>query len=88
MLKRPREGVRVNRPRVDSRVLHRRLKEYMEASRLSEDQIWGQLETANRMRGLWPADRFACSNRTLDKARLAGFYLGLDREMTWLDQVH
>ena len=88
MVKRVKEGKRVNRPRIDSRVLYEKLKEYMTSSRMSEDELWGQIIVSNRMRGLWTHKKFKCTVNTLKKAREAGFYLGMDPDFSWLDQIY
>jgi len=87
MLRRVSEGKRVNRPRLDSRKLCEKLKEYLVHCKMSEEKLWDEIITANREMGMWTHKNLKCSAKTLDKARLRGFYLGLDSEMSWLDRI-
>lgn len=81
-------GKRVYRPKVDSRKLYLKLKEYLESSDMSEAEVWQQMTEMNRIRSNWPCSRFKCTKKTLDKARQLGCYLGLDPKLSWLDQVY
>lgn len=87
MLVRPREGKRVNRPRLDTRTLYRRLKDHLPDKRIGLEELWKEITQANSRLGLCSHKTFGCSHNTLKKARSAGFYLGLQKDLEWLDHV-
>ena len=87
MLVRPREGKRVNRPRLDTLILYRRLKEYLPGKRIGLTELWKEIIQANSRMGLCSHKMFNCSHTTLKKARRAGFYLGLQKDLEWLDHI-
>ena len=87
MLIRPKKGKRVNRPRLDSLILYRRLKDYLPDKRIGLDTLWKEITAANTRLGLCSHKMFKCSHATLTKARNAGFYLGLQKGLDWLDYI-
>lgn len=87
MLVRPREGKRVNRPRLDTLNLYRRLKDHLPDKRIGLEELWKEITQANSRLGLCSHKTFKCSHNTLKKARSAGFYLGLKKDLEWLDHI-
>ena len=87
-LKRVGEGKRVNRPKICNRKLYNKIKDYLKDSKLGEDEFWEGMLEMNRARGLWSCNRFRCSKATMEKARELGFYLGMESELSWIDQVY
>ena len=87
MLIRPKKGKRVNSPRVDSLILYRRLKDYLPDKRIGLEILWKEITAANTRLGLCSHKMFKCSHATLTKARNAGFYLGLQKGLEWLDYI-
>lgn len=87
MLRRVSEGKRVNRPRIDSRKLCEKLKEYLVHCKMTEEKLWDDIINSNIKMGLRTHKNLKCSARVLDKARLSGFYLGLDTTFSWLDKI-
>jgi len=76
MLKSVQEGKRVNRPRINSRKMYKKLKEHLVKCKISEDKIWDEIKNSNIKMGMWSHKRLKCTSKTLDKARIRGFYFG------------
>lgn len=87
MLKNVQEGKRVNRPRINSRKMYKKIKEHLVKCKISEDKIWDEIKNANIKMGMWSHKRLKCTANTLNKARLSGFYLGMDTSLSWLDKI-
>jgi hypothetical protein len=84
---------RINRPRIDKKVLYQSLKDTLEKVSTdetknypkTEQEILEAIEKLNKIYGTKKIEGFECSVKTYRKAEIFGFYLGLLDTKTWIN---
>jgi hypothetical protein len=82
------DGKRCNRPRINKREFYMKLKEYIQETHKTEDEVLQQILAKNIDYGLRGRQTFKqASIAMFEKCKETGFYLGLDHNFEWMNYI-